>query len=224
MDNVIYILFVCIFAPLSFMMFLLPRRARLIIGFMMTGICVSLFVSEINTLVLRAFNRTWVDSIYVTTTITPIIEEISKAFPILVYAFLLDDDKDKLLANSLALGIGFGFFENTVILIQNIDNVTFSWALARGCSTALMHGMCTMAVGFGISFVKKKKKLFYCGTFALLTAATIYHGIYNMLVQADLKALGVALPTITYLPIVYQRHVADWIKNYRQKKGEKEEK
>ena len=67
----------------------------------------------------------------------------------------------------------------------------------------MMHGICTAAVGYGMSFVKKRKKLFYCGTFALLMMAIIYHGIFNMLVQSeDLKYFGFVLPLATYIPVV----------------------
>ena len=68
-----------------------------------------------------------------------------------------------------------------------------------------MHGICTATVGYGMSFVKKHKKLFYCGTFALLMISIIYHGIFNMLVQSDswLKYLGFVLPLTTYIPVVY---------------------
>ncbi|MBR0412653.1 MAG: hypothetical protein IJI47_03705, partial [Eubacterium sp.] len=55
-------------------------------------------------------------------------------------------------------------------------------------------------------FIKKKKKLFYCGTFALLTMASIYHGIFNMLVQSDYKFLGFVLPALTYVPILIQQY------------------
>ncbi len=106
---------------------------------------------------------------------------------------------------AFAAGIGFAMFENMVILIQNIENVTVGWAIIRGFSTALMHGVCTAAVGYGMSFIKKRRKLFYCGTFALLTLASIYHGIFNMLVQSYYKYFGFVLPAITYLPVVYHQ-------------------
>ena len=141
------------------------------------------------------------DTLYVTTTITPATEEIIKAIPILIYAFVITDNREKLIASSFALGIGFALFENTYILINSVDAVSIEWALVRGFSTALMHGICTAAVGYGMSFVKKK--LFYCGTFALLMLATIYHGIFNMLVQSEnLKYFGFVLPLATYIPVV----------------------
>ena len=42
-----------------------------------------------------------------------------------------------------------------------------------------------LGIGFGISFINKKKKLFFSGVFALLTFAAIYHGIFNMLQKEE---------------------------------------
>ena len=86
------------------------------------------------------------------------------------------------------------------------ETVTVGWAIIRGFSTALMHGVCTAVVGYGISYVRKRKKLFYCGTFALLAATSIYHGIFNMLVLSEYKHFGFILPGITYIPIFIQQY------------------
>lgn len=203
MDNLIYILFICLVAPLLLMLFLLRKRSRLLVGYMVIGVCVSLFVSELNTMILNMFNS---DTLYVTTTLTPISEEIVKAIPVLFYALLFSDNRNRVMPIAFAVGVGFGMFENMVILVQNIENVTIGWAIVRGFSTALMHAICTVVIGFGICFIKKKRKLFYCGTFALLTMACIYHGIFNMLVQSDYKYLGFLLPALTYIPIVFQQY------------------
>ena len=201
MDNLIYTLFVCTVAPLILMLLLLQKRSKLIVSYMIIGIFVSLFVSELNTILLGLFND---DMLYVTTAITPISEEIAKAFPVLIFAVLFSNDRDKLLTIAFAAGIGFAMFENMVILVQNIESVSIGWAVIRGFSTALMHGVCTSAVGYGMSFVRKKKKLFFCGTFALLAMSSIYHGIFNMLVQSEYKYFGFILPAVTYIPIVIQ--------------------
>lgn len=202
-----YILFICVVAPLFLMLPLLKKKSKLVMEYMIIGIVLSLFVSEINSIILNLIDS---DTLYVTTTVTPVTEEIIKAFPVLFYAFIFSDNKKTLIPISLATGIGFGLFENTVILVQSLvqrsDGVTIGWAIVRGFSTALMHGVCTMAVGFGISFVRKKKKLFFCGTFALLIMAMIYHGIYNMLVQSDYRWLGFVLPALTYTPILLQQY------------------
>ena len=198
MVNLEYILFICVVAPLFLMLFLLQGRAKLVLGFMVIGIFGCLFVSELNALVLHAADN---DLIYTTTVITPITEEIIKAIPILFYAMVYSDKRSTINMISFATGIGFGMFENTVILVQNIDTVSISWAIIRGFSTALMHGICTYAVGFGISFIQKKRKLFYSGIFALLTFAAIYHGIFNML-QQSYSYIGTFIPIVSYIPFV----------------------
>jgi RsiW-degrading membrane proteinase PrsW (M82 family) len=200
MEGMIYILYICMFVPLLLSLPLIQKASRSIMIFILIGISSALFISEVNGIMLRLLGY---NSLYVTTTVTPATEEIIKAIPILIYAFIITDNRDKLLTASFALGIGFALFENTYILVTSIDNVTIGWAIVRGFSTALMHGICTAAVGYGMSFVKKKKKLFYCGTISLLMLAVTYHGIFNMFVQSEnLKNFGFLLPLATYIPVV----------------------
>ena len=78
-------------------------------------------------------------------------------------------------------------------------------AVVRAFGAGLMHGMCTLLVGVGIFFVRKKSKLFVVGTFAMLSTAITYHGIYNMLVQSDFRAIGYLLPITTYIPFLVWR-------------------
>ena len=200
MDNMIYILFICIIVPLFLMLPILNGKSRLYVGYMIIGICACLFAAELNGYISNNIDR---DIYYITTNITPVTEEIIKALPVLYFAFVFSDDREKLLSISFAVGVGFAVLENMVILVQNIDNVSIFWALIRGFSSGLMHGICTSYVGFGVSFVRKKKKLFFCGTFALLALAIIYHASFNTLVQSDTyKYLGFVMPMTTYLPIV----------------------
>ena len=68
-----------------------------------------------------------------------------------------------------------------------------------------MYGMCSLLVGVGISFVKKKSKLFWVGTFGLLSTAIVYHGIYNVLIQSKYSIVGALLPIATYIPFFIWR-------------------
>ena len=204
-----YVLFICIAVPLFLMLLLMEGRSKLLLGFMLIGMTVCLFISEVNSLLLPLFDG---DMVYMTTVITPITEELAKMIPVLFFALVFDDKRETLFMISLALGIGFGLFENTVILVQNIESATIVWALIRGFSTALMHGICTLCVGLGISFVRKRRKLFWSGLFALLTLAAVYHGIFNML-QLENKYVGAAIPILTYIPIIFFR-----VRNLRKSK------
>lgn len=199
MDNMSYIAFICLTVSLGLMLPLMEKKTRSVVIFMIVGFFACLFVSELNSILLKAFNG---DMFYVTTTITPVSEELVKALPILYFAIIISDDRRTLIANSFAVGVGFALLENIIILMQNIQEVSVLWALVRGFGSGLVHGVCTMMVGYGISYIKKRRKLFYCGTFALLSTAIIYHAIYNLLVQSDYQYAGVLLPIITYIPLL----------------------
>lgn len=199
MDNLSYTVFICLTVSLGLMLPLMEKKTRSVVIFMIVGIFSCLFVSELNSILLKALKY---NMFYVTTTLTPITEELVKALPILYFAIIVSDDRRTLIANSFAVGVGFALLENIVILTQNIQDVSVLWALIRGFGSGLVHGVCTMMVGYGISYIKKRRKLFYCGTFALLSTAIIYHAIYNLLVQSEYQYAGVLLPIITYIPLL----------------------
>lgn len=197
MDNLIYILFTCITIPLVLMVFLVNNAAKRPIIFFIVGICCAVFAAEVNGLIYRYF---FVEIEEITVRITPITEEIIKALPVLFFAKVISNKKENLITISLAIGIGFAVMENTFVLTQSVDSVSFIWAVIRGFGTGIMHGMCTFLVGTGFAFVNKNKKLFIMGTFALLSLAITYHSVFNMLVQSHLKYFGALIPIATYLP------------------------
>lgn len=199
MDNLSYVIYVCLTVSIGLMLPLMEKKTRRVMVFMLLGVSACLFVSEINSILLSGFGS---DYYYVTTNITPLTEEIVKALPILYYAVVISDDRRALTMNAFAVGVGFAVLENLVLLVQNIDSVSVLWALARGFGSGLVHGICTVAVGFGISYIKKRRKLFYCGTFALLATAASYHAVFNILVQSKYQYLGILLPVITYISII----------------------
>ena len=210
MDSLIYMLFVAISVPILLMACLVEKKARQPIIFFLLGIFLSVFASEINAYMRNVLPMS---SIEVANVATPISEEILKALPILLYATLLAPKKEAVFTASMAVGIGFAVLENAFYLM-NSDSFNMLDAIVRAFGAGLMHGMCTLLVGVGILFVKKKHKLFVVGTFAMLSTAITYHGIYNMLVQSEFKVVGCLLPISTYIPFMVWR-----IKKMRQKKA-----
>jgi RsiW-degrading membrane proteinase PrsW (M82 family) len=201
MDNMIYILFVSVFIPIMLMALLVEKKSRFPIIFMLVGIFVSIFASEVNGFLLRVLPM---DRYSITVTVTPGSEELLKALPILYYALFISDKREKLFTASMAVGIGFAVLENAFHLL-NYPNFSIVSAVIRAFGAGLMHGMCTLLVGVGISFVKKKRKLFAVGAFGLLSTAIVYHGIYNILVQSEFNIIGALLPIATYIPFVVWR-------------------
>ena len=201
MDNIIYILFVSISVPILMMTLMIEKKSRLPILFVLIGIFVSVFASEVNGLLSELID---IGMYNVTIVITPISEEVIKALPILYYAIVVSDKREQLFTASMATGIGFAVLENAYYLL-NYPNFSMLSAVIRAFGSGLMHGMCTLLVGMGISYVKKKRKMFAVGTFGFLSTSIVYHGIYNILIQSKYSLIGAILPIITYIPFIIWR-------------------
>ena len=199
--NVIYILFVAIFIPILLMTLLVEKKSRFPLIFVLVGIFVSVFASEVNALLSKCLSM---DTYSITVTVTPVTEELLKALPILYYALVISDKREKLFTASMATGVGFAVLENAYCLL-NDPYFTMITAVIRAFGAGLMHGMCTLLVGVGISFVKRRSKLFAVGTFGLLSTAIVYHGIYNILIQSKYSIVGALLPIMTYIPFFVWR-------------------
>ena len=210
MDNLIYILFVAIFVPILLMTCLVEKKARYPLVFVLIGIFLTVFTSEINAYLRNILPMTPFE---ITIVVTPMSEEILKALPILFFAAVLSPKKEAIFTASMAIGIGFAVLENAFYMLNNASFNMID-AIVRAFGAGLMHGMCTLLVGVGILFVKKKRKLFVVGTFAMLSTAITYHGIYNMLVQSDYQIIGYLLPIATYIPFMVWR-----IRKIRRKKN-----
>ena len=201
MDDMIYILFISIFVPIMLMANLIEKKARLPIVYVLVGMFISIMAAEVNGVVSGLLP---LGNYELTIIVTPMTEEVLKALPILFYALAISDKAEALFTASMATGIGFAVLENTYYLL-NVASWNILDAVIRAFGTGLMHGMCTLLVGAGITFVKKKRKIFWVGTFALLSTAIIYHGIYNMLVQSHYEVIGQLLPISTYIPFFVWR-------------------
>lgn len=198
MDSLIYTLFVCIFIPQLLLALMLEKKSRFPMIFALIGMYIALLVSEFNGFLLSVLDM---DTYQMTITVTPVTEELFKAIPVLFFAVTISDKREKLLAGAMAIGIGFAILENTYYMLSS-DSFTMIHGMMRAFGSGLMHGMCTMIVGVGISFVKKRRKTFVVGTFAMLYVAIIYHAVYNILIQSRYMIIGLIIPIITYIPFL----------------------
>lgn len=199
MENPHLMLFICLAAPLSMMLFVFKGRSRAILGFLLTGIFMCLFAGEINGLIQ---NNTEFSIRFLTVNITPIVEEILKALPVVFVAFLIKPNRQFLLECAIAVGVGFATLENTCLLFDSAAVLSAGMIVARGLGAGMMHGVSTLAVGYSMTIASSERKLSYTGTVAALSAAIIYHSIYNIIVQSRYPALGVLLPIVTYIPLL----------------------
>ena len=199
MGNLNLILFISFAAPLLMTLFVCKGKARTLLTFLFLGTVVCLFCGEFSVVIM---NMLPFDRQYYTSNFTPLFEEVFKALPILVYAFMWKPKKRTLLECSILVGVGFAVLENAFILGGSASSVSVANALIRGFGAGMMHGVCTLAVGYGMTFVHTRRKLFYTGTTALLAVAMIYHSVYNTLVQSQHQLVGFLLPVITFIPVL----------------------
>ena len=168
----VYLILICFAVPLLLLMTLLDRRSRLLVGFMLLGMLVAVSSYEINSTAQFLLGMSGRE---ISVKVAPVVEELLKALPVLFYAALVCDDRRQLLPLGMSVGIGFALLENAYLLITYAEQVTLGWAVIRGISTSLSHGLCTLAVGYGMQFLRRQKKLFYTGIFGLLSLAMTYH-------------------------------------------------
>lgn len=199
MENLSLMLLLSIIIPMIMALFIFDKRSKTNMIFMMLGIVSCFFCGEINGLLYNVMPLGMQDF---TVNVTPVVEEIAKAYPIFLYAFLFKPSKKKIYESAIIIGIGFSILENSYMIANNSENVSLMLALVRGFGAGMMHGITTFAVGFGITFIYTKRKLFIAGSFAMMCVAITYHSIYNDLVQSSYSMAGFIMPVITFIAMM----------------------
>lgn len=194
------IIFICLAIPLSMMLCVFRDRARVLLGFLLVGIFMGLFAGQINGFIR---NQTGLSVRFLTVNITPIVEEILKAIPIVFITFLIRPDSRFLLECSISVGVGFATMENVCLLFDASSMLSAGEIIARGFGAGMMHGVSTLAVGYSMVFAGRDRKFSYTGTIAALSVAVIYHSIYNVLVQSEYPLLGILLPLLSFVPLLF---------------------
>ncbi|MCQ2435819.1 MAG: PrsW family intramembrane metalloprotease [Clostridia bacterium] len=199
MGNLNLILFISFALPMIMSFFVCKGRVRMALIFFFIGMGVCLFCGELSAVALAALPY---EKQFFSCSIAPFFEEVFKALPILVFVFIFKPERRMLYECSALVGVGFAVLENAFILGSMSNTVSVLDALMRGLGAGIMHGLCTLAVGYGMSFVHTRRKLFSTGTVAMLAVATVYHATYNTIVQSVHLWMGVLLPVITLIPVL----------------------
>ena len=199
MENLNIYISIALIAPLIMMLLLLRGRPQKILAFAVFGIYVCLLSGELNALI---FNNFYTSFNFYSKNVSPIIEEFLKAIPIFVYVFCFKPNRRSCIECALSIGVGFAIMENVIYMIDFADSINLVFVLFRGFGAGMMHGVATMIVGLGAEIVVRKKRLIIPGTFAALATASIYHSIYNTIIQSQFQYFGILLPLLTFIPIV----------------------
>lgn len=197
MNDISINMYISLIASLSLMLLLFRKESKKILFFLLVGLTSCLLAGFVNEYAVGLLN---IDRYTATINVTPIIEEFLKAIPIILFAFTIKPSKWNLLECSMAVGIGFSLLENFCLMYD--ADVSLLFAFIRGIGTGLMHGVCTLMVGYALSHVLEKKEVFVLGTFASITVSIIYHSAYNILIQSSYPMLGVLMPLLSYIPLI----------------------
>lgn len=197
MNDISINMYICLITSLSLMLLLFRKESKKILLFMLFGLTSCLVAGFINEYAVGLLN---IDRYTATVNIAPIIEEVLKAIPIILFTFIVKPSKWSLLECSMAVGIGFSLLENFCLMYDN--DVSLVFAFVRGIGTGLMHGVCTLMVGYALSYVLENKEVFILGTFESITVSIIYHSSYNILIQSSYPMLGVLMPLLSYIPLI----------------------
>lgn len=120
-----------------------------------------------------------------------------KLLPLLFYVLVFEPNVCELPEAAVALSVGFVTFENVCYLTENgAENLMF--LLIRGLSAGALHILCGILIGFGLSYVFRRRWLAFTGTVGLLGACIAFHAIYNLLITGEgaWQVVGYLFPSV----------------------------
>ncbi len=201
MDISIAMIALCIGAPFILSLFITEKETRIKIFFLLVGFGCCAASGAANSFIIshmESYNEMKFSAYY-----APIVEEIIKMLPVLIYCVAFKPGRKPSLAAGMCVGIGFGVIENVYYLITTASKISsIQWICARGFATALMHALCTAAVAFMLEMAYRRRKLYLPGTVAALALAINYHSIYNIIVKTEYREIILFMPIVTYLLIL----------------------
>ena len=180
-------IFLCLTAPLIIVIFLIKGDTRRYVIFFTIGLGICLLSAYINSFLTLAASGLDFRSLDVAESVirlTPVSEEIMKAFPLFVYLSLFKPDRKGVVSTAFAIGLGFATLENCCYLIQ-YGTSEMGFVLIRGFSTGIMHTVCAAVMGYGLAFALSHKRLIYVFAIGLLSVATTLHALYNLFVAGS---------------------------------------
>ncbi len=222
MDINVGMMGICLGAPLMLMMFFMKPGGRKLIFFLLMGFVACAVSDRVNIFLME--NLEHYSAKTFTTYYAPVVEEIAKMIPILIYTIISKNKIKNRIAVGMSIGVGFGVLENVFYMITNAAKISsVQWIFARGFATALMHAICTAAVAYMLGMAYQHRKMYITGTLAAFTLAVTYHSIYNIMLKTDWSGLILFLPIVTYAVIFYKEHRAD-IKGFFKNRALKKDK
>lgn len=174
-------IFTCLAIPMFLSLLFTRGRTRAFTLFVVIGMGVCLLSAYVSSFFMGYYG---VDAVTAAIEITPVCEEVMKLLPLLFFLLVFEPEPQRLPGAALAIAVGFATFENVCYLTEN-GAKNFTFLLIRGISAGALHILCGILLGFGISYVFRRRWLAVTGTVGILGACVGFHGIYNLLITAE---------------------------------------
>ena len=196
-------IFVLVAAPLAACLLCVRGKPRSVVAWLLVGMTACLLSAYVSSFAAQIAG---LDAVRAAVEVAPMVEEIAKLLPLVFYLAVLRPDAEDVDLAFVMVAVGFATMESAFYLGEAgmSSPVTL---LMRGLGTAMMHVVCGVVVGYGLTRAWRHAWLRAAGTFGLLCLAMTYHGIFNLLVAAGGAAtiFAVVLPLATLIPLLVVR-------------------
>ena len=194
-------IFVLLVAPLVACLFCVRGRPRAIVASLLVGMCACLLSAYVSSFLAQV---TGLDSVQTAVQIAPTVEEMLKLLPLLFFLLVAKPDVENVGLAFVFVSVGFATMESGFYLGE-VGTANPGMLALRGLSTAMMHLVCGVVVGYGLTCVWEQPLMRAAGTFGLLCSAMSYHGLFNLLVAAGGAAntVAVVMPIVSLAIIIF---------------------
>ncbi|MCR5092456.1 MAG: PrsW family intramembrane metalloprotease [Lachnospiraceae bacterium] len=140
--------------------------------------------------------------------LSPVVEELMKLMPLLLYILLLEPGERMLTMLAVAIGAGFATYENCCyILTSGAEDL--GYILIRGLAVGVMHIVSILALSIWFVIARRLKVFSFVSVAVGVSIAMIFHALYNLLVSEPgiSTMIGFAMPVMTafLLFLLYRR-------------------
>ncbi len=171
--------YICLAAPMLIAILSLRKEGRRSLIFVLSGMTACLFSAYVSAFFAGVMGLELTVASY---EVSPAVEEIMKALPVLFYLLVYEPDKRSAVACTLMLAVGFATFEN-ICFLTSFGSANLLRLLIRGFGTGAMHMVSGMVVAAGIFFLWEQSWLRAVGGFALLCFVINFHALFNVFVN-----------------------------------------
>ena len=196
---------ICIAVPLIITLVFLSGKTRLFTASFLLGMSVCLIAAYVSGYITVISDMTK-DNVQVF--ISPVIEELMKFMPLVLYLMLIEPEDKNLFSACLGIGAGFATFENCCYILS-FGAESLSFILIRGLSVGVMHIVSILTLTVGLVLARRFHALTIAALFGAVSLSMIFHGLYNLLVSEPgiSTYIGFSLPIVTAicLHVLYRR-------------------